>query len=92
MYKIKLIVKVGTKSDGKKFDYYKTSLENGKLMDVRFTKDVKNVPSKTCFIYVNEKDINLDSKREYPCYWVKHIESVEEIEYTNNDLPFEKVE
>lgn len=90
MYKIKLIVKQGTKKDGKAFDYFKTADENGKLMDVRFTKDVKNVPSKTCFILVDEKDINLDSKREYPCYWIKHIVDIQEIAYTNNDLPFEK--
>lgn len=92
MYKIKLIVKQGKKQDGTSFDYFKTSDGNGKLVDVRFTKECRNLPSKTSYIFVESKNINLDSKREYPCYWIKKIEKVEDIEYTNNDLPFEKVE
>lgn len=89
---MKIYVKEGTSKDGKKFTYFKTLDKNGKLVDVRFRQDVTNKPVKTCNIVVLADDVNLDTKREYPCYWVKAIQEIREIEYTKNDLPFEEIQ
>ena len=92
-YLLKIYVKEGEKkADGKKFNYYKTTDKQGKLVDVRFTKECRNIPTKTSMIVVKAENINLDIKREYPCYWVKAIEEIREVEYKQNDLPFEEVE
>jgi len=64
-----------TRTDGSKnvFNAFKTYLKNGKKMDLKFTKDVKNIPNEDCLIKVNVDDMNIDRNRKYPVVWVKRI-------------------
>lgn len=88
-YEIKVVVKEATTKDGKPFNTYKVVQKDGKLVDCRFRKEVRNLPTKTCVMVVEKENIHLDSKREYPCYWVKAIEELKEIEINAKELPFD---
>ena len=71
------IVKVEEKTtlDGKKkFTVYKTVNSKGKYMDVRFTGNVKNAPTVRGTV-IGEG--NVDKERQYPCVWIKSIDSFE---------------
>ena len=77
-------VKEITTQDGKKFNAYKTIAKNGKKMDVRFTRDVKNTPTQPCMIVCNEEDANVDVSRQYPILWIKNIIRTEDYEKKSN--------
>ena len=89
VYEIKVVVKEAKTKEGKTFNTYRVVEKTGKLVDLRFRKDVKNVPTETCIMVVDKKDIHLDSKREYPCYWVKAIQELKPIELNTKELPFD---
>ena len=88
IYEIKIIVKEQETKEGKKFNTYKVVESNGKLVDCRFRKDVEGLPKKTCIMVVKQENINYDERREFPCYWVKAIEELKDIEVQEKDLPF----
>jgi hypothetical protein len=63
-------------SDGSiknKFNAYKTYLTNGKIMDVRFPQQVKNLPKENCYIKVNSNDVNIDKSHKFPRMWIQEI-------------------
>jgi len=62
-----------SKTDGRKFTVYKTVDKNQRKMDVKFTRDCKNIPVKPCTIVVNDADCNVDASRQWPCLWVKNV-------------------
>ena len=63
----------------KKFNTYKTTTKNGRLMDVKFRKEVTNLPTETCYAIINIDNMNVDKNREYPVLWVSAVESYETI-------------
>ena len=91
MKEIRILVKEVTTKEGKKFNSYKAVQKDGKLIDLRFTKAVKNAPTEDCIIVVKEENVNIDKSRLYPRCWVKEIE--ETLEYvskapSSEELPF----
>lgn len=76
MKEIKIIKKTLATKDGKKFDVFKAVQKNGKLIDCKFTKEVKEKPSKSCTIKVDENYMNVDNSRLYACLWIKKIEEI----------------
>lgn len=68
---IKCYVKVGKTKAGKSFNFFKTELKGGKLVDLKFTKAVTTLPNESCILIVNEEDINVDNTRLYPCVWCR---------------------
>ena len=91
MKKIKIIVKEMQTKEGKKFLSYKAVKIDGKLIDCRFTKEVKNLPTETCFINVEASNINIEKNCVFPKLWVKKIESIDpttRVELSEDDLPF----
>lgn len=89
---IKVIMKEGTTSDGRKFNYFRAVQKDGKLVDCRFTKDVKNIPTSSAIIVVEVANVNMDYSHQFPRLWVKKIEEVKKLEIDNTqkelDLPF----
>lgn len=77
-YEIKVKVTEVTSQDGRKFNTFKAVQKDGRLVDLKFTKECKNVPPKSCTIVVPKDKINLDKNREYPCYWCKEILKIKE--------------
>lgn len=98
---IKVIVREYETKEGKKFNAFKAVQNNGKLIDLKFTRTVKNVPEQNCIIKVLPENVNIDKTRQFPVLWCKKVEEIivpkyetsnEVIEMfsqpSNPDLPF----
>lgn len=71
------IVKIENKKtkDGRKtFTIYKTVNSAGKLIDVRFTQAANFAPTGRGVVI---GDGNVDKQRQYPCVWIKSVDSFE---------------
>lgn len=70
---------------GEDFNVYKALTKQGKI-DLKFTKDVdkEKLPTHTCFLKVKKSHVNINQKFEYPVMWVSEIDSLEEIQFTQN--------
>ena len=64
------------------FNSYQALTKNGRWMDLRFTKDVKEElrPTHNCKISVEEGKISVDRTRKFPICWVSEIASIEEFD------------
>lgn len=85
-YQIRLFVEEHETREGKRFTSYKCLEKSGKKRDLKFTRDVKDPPEEDCFIVVAKQDINRDSLRQYPCYWVKQIVEIVPLEKVTQNL------
>lgn len=95
MIKIKVLAKEVTMKDGKKFWAYKAVKPNGKLIDIRFTKNAGTIPTKSFILEAKDENLNIDKNREYPILWCREISNIENIkvkeefnakkEFDNND-------
>lgn len=52
-----------------------------KRINLKFRKDVKELPEETCYIKVLDKDMSIDTSKRYPALWVHKITEV---------IPYEK--
>ena len=86
LYQIRLFVEEHETREGKRFTSYKALEKSGKKRDLKFTRVVKDAPTEDCFIMVAKEDINRDSLRQYPCYWVKKITEIIPLEKVVSDL------
>lgn len=68
------------KETGEKFLGYKAFTKKGKY-DLRFTKEVENLPTKSCIIFVPQDKVNLNRNGRYPTIWVSEILRIED--YSN---------
>jgi len=68
-----------------KFNVYKALTKQGKI-DLRFTQNVleETKPLKTCWLFVEEKNVNVNQKFEYPVMWIDKIDHLEKIEFSQN--------
>ena len=85
-YQIRIFVEEHDTKDGRQFTSYKCLEKSGKKRDLKFTREVKVLPTEDCFIVVAKNNINRDSLRQYPCYWVKQIEEIVPLEKVTQDL------
>lgn len=70
--KIKIRVTQRTTHDGKnKFNTYKTFSKNGNPTEVKFRKDVKELPEKDGFYTFDADDMSLNKSGEYPVLWIR---------------------
>jgi len=75
----------------KKFNSYKVLTNEGRYMDLRFRKEVKDLPTEDCIIKVKVKNLSVDRNRKYPRTWVHAVESIEPLydpKNNSDDLPF----
>ena len=80
--RIDVIVRKLERKDGSgSFLTYKGFTKRGKL-DLKFTKEVKDVPTKNGYIYVESENVNVNRTGRFPVIWVKKIEKFEEINFT----------
>ena len=52
-------VKEVTTKDGKRFNAYKCVTKSGKLVDLKFTRLCRDLPTKPCFIYAEADNVNM---------------------------------
>ena len=76
---------VESKTETKPFLTYHTFDKNNKKWAVKFTQSCKDVPETDCRLVVEDTKLNFDSKRKYPCFWVKEIASVKDLEVKARD-------
>ena len=100
--KLRVRVKRISTKDGRAFDAYETIGKNGVRINVKFRKEVKNVPSEDCYIIVPIEKINYAKNTIYPTIWVHEISKVipledekqvdktllEILDIDTDDLPF----
>lgn len=91
---LKLRVKVTQiKTETNMFNAYKVLNKSKKWVDLRFTKEVTNQPQldkgqtqKECYIYVHPDNINYTENYQYPRFWVRGIDKVEDIEVAKQNV------
>ena len=71
--------------DGTEFVSFKAFTKKGR-MDIKFTKECKNVPTKSCYIYVEETKMNVNRKNKFPVIWVQQVSKIEEFPDRTNKL------
>lgn len=74
--KLRIRVKRITTKDGRTFDAYETIGKNGTRINVKFRKEVKNVPTEDSCIIVPVDKMNYARNTIYPTIWVHEITSV----------------
>ena len=79
MIKIQIIAKKFTRKDTKEeflgFTCY--SEKTKQKYNLKFTQDVKNIPTKSGTITVLPENISVNNMKQFPEIWVKKIESFE---------------
>lgn len=79
------------KTDKNEFYAYKGFPEPKKeRIDVKFRKDVKNIPTTSGYITVNIDDLSLDTRKRFPVLWIHNF--VEFNQSLSNDKVSSKVE
>lgn len=78
--RIKITVATKKTADGREFNTYKATTKNGRLIDVKFRKEVKNLPEKTCYAIINVDDMNVVRNTEFPVMWVKAVQGYESLD------------
>lgn len=96
LFKVKCFCTEKETEDGRKFKSYYTIIGD-KSVNLKFSKDVEQVPKSSCMLYLRQGDGNLakdkKSDKKYEIFWVSHIEKMEELEREVTDLSqyFEEV-
>ena len=82
LIRITVLVEERKTQDGRAFNTYKAVTKNGALVDLKFRKEVKNLPTEKSIILVSPDNINEARNTQYPTWWVSKVEGVEE--YSRN--------
>lgn len=95
------VKKINTK-DGRSFNVFETVGKNGLKINVKFRKEVKNIPSEDSYIIVPLAKMNYAKNTIYPTIWVQEVINVipletekqvdktllEILDIDTDDLPF----
>lgn len=71
------------KETGENFLSYRALSKKG-YIDLRFTRDVKELPTHACKIVVSKDKINVNRKSKFPVAWVSEIKQIKEFEFKQN--------
>ena len=77
LIKITVLVEEKKTKEGRTFNTYKALTKNGALVDIKFKKEVKQLPTEKSIITVNPDNINEARNTAYPVWWVSEVESIE---------------
>ena len=86
MKKIKVYVSKRVNHEtNEEFAVFKALTKQGKI-DLRFTKDVaeETKPTKVCNMFVEDCNVNVNQKFEFPVMWISKIDHLEDIEFNQN--------
>ena len=90
--RIDVIVRKLERKDGTgSFLTYKGFTKRGKL-DLKFTKECENIPTEKCTIYCLPENVNVNTQARFPVIWVKKIERIAELEFSNKVADYFDVE
>lgn len=77
--KIEILVEEKKTAEGKKFNTYKTFTKNGRKIDVKFRKEVKNLPEGNCYAIIAVDEMNVDKSKRFPVLWVSQVQGYEDV-------------
>lgn len=80
--RIKIKVATRKTKDGREFTVYKAVTKNGALMDAKFRKEVKNIPTEDSWVTIPDGGMNISRKDEYPKLWISAVTKVEPVALT----------
>lgn len=80
-------VKFAGEEKEESFLAYKGFTKKG-WIDLKFTKDVKDVPERNGYIYVEKENVNVNRTGRFPVIWVKKFEKFEEITFTQKTADY----
>jgi hypothetical protein len=100
--KLRVRVKNITTKDGRSFDAFETVGKNGLKINVKFRKEVKNLPTEDSYIIVPLEKMNYAKNTIYPTIWVQEVINItplntekqvdktllEILDIDTDDLPF----
>ena len=89
--KIKVVVTEKTTKDGRKFNTYHTFSKNDRRTELKFTKAVKELPSKTCYAVLNVEDMDLNTSGEFPVLWVRGVVEYEDLAAASAEARAKKI-
>lgn len=79
--RVKKIDFVDKEGNDAPFNVYKCYTEKG-WFDLKFRKECQNLPTKSCILYVEQKNININFNGRFPVVWISEIHHSEE--YSSN--------
>lgn len=68
---------------GRKFNVYETFSKNGRKTELKFRKEVKNLPTAKCYIVCDIDKVSVNTASEFPVVWVHEILEIQDIEQAN---------
>lgn len=77
--------------DGRKFNTYATFSKNGRKTELKFRKDVKQLPEKDCYIEVAVEAMNLNTSGKYPVLWVSDVIAIIDYSEANAEANAKKI-
>ena len=80
MKRIEVVVTERKTAEGRSFNVYHTYSKNGRKTELKFRKEVANLPTKHCFANVPVSAMNLNTAGRFPVLWVSKVESYEDFE------------
>lgn len=83
MKRIEVVVTERKTTDGRAFNVYHTYSKNGRKTELKFRKEVTNLPTKHCYANVPITAMNLNTAGRFPVLWVSQVESYEDFDAVN---------
>ena len=83
MKRIEVVVTERKTAEGRAFNVYHTYSKNGRKTELKFRKEVANLPTKHCYANVPVAAMNLNTAGRFPVLWVSKVESYEDFETVN---------
>ena len=77
--RIEILVEEKKTAEGKRFNTFKAFTKNGRKIDVKFRKEVKNLPEGNCYAVIGVDNMNVDKSKRFPVLWVSQVESYEDV-------------
>lgn len=68
------VVEMETLDGKKKFNAYKVLGKDGRYMDLKFRKEVVNLPKENGLLYVKSENLSIDNNRKFPATWIHAFE------------------
>jgi hypothetical protein len=68
------VIPMETLDGKKKFNAYKVLGKDGRYMDLKFRKEVENLPKEKGLLYVASADLSIDNNRKFPATWIHKFE------------------
>ena len=72
-------------ADGRAFNVYKVLTKKNTKCDLKFTRDVKNLPTKNCYIVVDVDKMSYNTQGAYPVTWVSEVKEIKELTEVNRE-------